>query len=58
MDGSLFRVLQVQLKFGTLLHKSVLRPYLSVQIVQAYVGGREKAMSFKKYMLQIDFLRV
>ena len=33
MDGSLFRVLQAQLKFGTLLHKSALSPYLSDQTV-------------------------
>ena len=33
MDGSLFRGLQAQLKFGTLRHKSGLSPYLSDQTV-------------------------
>ena len=33
VDGILFRVLQAQLYFGTILHKSALRPYLAVQTV-------------------------
>ena len=36
MDGSLFRVVHAQLKFGTLLHKSALRPYPSNQTVCHY----------------------
>ena len=34
MDGSLFTVLQAQLEFGTLRHKSALQPYFSVQTVE------------------------
>ena len=41
MDGSLFRVLRAQLKFGTLLHKSALSPYLSDQTVSTIIYVRQ-----------------
>ena len=41
MDGSLFTVLQAQLEFGTLRHKSALQPYFSVQTVEDFTALNE-----------------
>ena len=53
VDVSLFRVLQAQLKFGNLLHKSVFRPQLSVQTIHelwVYINTlmRNKQLNLQK----------
>ena len=49
MDIGLFTVLQAQLEFGTLRHKSALQPYFSVQTVEDFTALNEN-IAFENMM--------